>query len=160
MSIKWNKRKTLIVVMWLLMMLVSGLFFYLIEGFIVTKKAKTELLEQADIVSNHITTIVQNNYYADIGSLKILFSKLEASAFKLADYESIEEAKEFLDDISVSCGVSNLVVLDRHANLLYGTPEEAEELGLDADRICSMLDNNEYKTTASSTTEIFLSTIT
>lgn len=148
MSIKWNKRKTLIVVMWLLMMLVSGLFFYLIEGFIVTKKAKTELLEQADIVSNHITTIVQNNYYADIGSLKILFSKLEASAFKLADYESIDAAKEFLDDISVSCGVSNLVVLDRNANLLYGTPEEAEELGLDADRICKMLDNNEYRTTA------------
>ncbi|MBO6049675.1 MAG: mechanosensitive ion channel family protein [Spirochaetales bacterium] len=148
MSIKWNKRKTLIVVMWLLTVLVSCLFFYLIEGAIFTNVAKTELLEQADIVANHIPTIVQNNYYADIGSLKILFSKLEASAFKLADYETIDEAKEFLDDISVSCGVSNLVVLDRNANLLYGTPEEAEELGLDAERICQMLDNDEFEKTA------------
>ena len=148
MSIKWNKRKTLIVVLWLSAMIVCGFFFALVDGAIYTQKAKTELLEQADNVSNHITSIVQNNYYADIGSLKILFSKLQAAAFKLADYKTIEEAKDFLDDISVSCGISNPVILDREANLLYGTPEEAEELGLNAERICSMLDNDEYKKTA------------
>ena len=148
MSIKWNKRKTLIVALWVLVMIISGMFFYAVEGAIFRNKFKVDLLEQADNVANHITSIVQNNYYADIGSLKILFSKLEASAFKLADYETIDEAKPFLDDISVSCGVSNLVVLDRDGNLLYGTEDEAAELGMNADKVRSMLDTREYETTA------------
>lgn len=150
MSIKWNRRKSLIVLLWVVVMIVSGFFLAFVEGELYIHRAKIDLLEQADNVSNHITSIIQNNYYAYIGSRKVLFSKLEAAAFKLADYDTIYEAKQFLDDLSISCGVSELVVLDRDANLLYGTPEEAEALGLDAETICAMLDNNEYEKTANS----------
>lgn len=138
-------KKTLIVAIWLLTVLVAGLVLFVVEGKIFTKRASAELIEQAENVAKQMPSILENNFQADKGSMGVLFSKLEAAAFKLSEYETIEQAKPFLDEFVSVAGIEDLVVLDTDANLLYGRDEDIKDLGLDTKAINILLESKAYE---------------
>ncbi len=138
-------KKALIVAIWLLMVLIAGLILFATERVVFTRKASEELIEQADNVAKQMPSILENNFQSDKGSLSVLFSKLEAAAFKLKEYDTIEQARPFLDDFVAASGIENLVVLDSDAKLLYGAEEDALGLNYDSQTIKSILKSNVYQ---------------
>ena len=83
---KRNSIRIRIIVLWILVIIVTGVVFYCVEGKLYREKAKTGLLEQAENITNLIPDILENNYCADVGSVRVMFSKLEAVAHKLLEY--------------------------------------------------------------------------
>ena len=145
MEIKVFKGKALIVAIWIIFMLVSAFVFYEVEEGLYTNKAKGELVEQAENISKQIPSIIENDMYSDIGGLKVLMSKLKAAAFKLQDFDTIEQAKPFLDDFTSVAGIDGLVVVDRSGNLLYGPESEFVKLNYSVEEIEAILDQRLYK---------------
>lgn len=148
MEIKLFKGKALIVMMWIAFMLITALVFYAVEDGIYTQKAKSELFEQAENIEKQIPSIIENDIYSDIGALKVLLSKLEAVAFKLRDFETIDQAKPFLDDFVSVAGIEDLVVVDRSGNLIYGSEDDYSKLSINTDSIGLMLDEKVYESAA------------
>jgi small conductance mechanosensitive channel len=150
MKIDMKKRniQTMIIVLWLLVIVATGILFYGVECKLHIDQAKTSLGKQADDIANLIPDILENNFYVDVGSMRVMFSKFEAVAEKLQEYESITEAKPFLDDLKTSVGIENLVVLDKEGNLLYGSEDEMKALKIDPTSVALLLESKAYEKAA------------
>ena len=148
MEVKGFKGKILIVAIWIVFMLVAAFAFYAVEDGLYMHKAKTELVEQAQNITKQFPSLIQNDLYADIGAAKVLFSKLEGLAFKLEDYETIEDARQFLDDYVAVAGTESIAILDRNADLIYGSEELQKKENLDAFAVQVLLDEKLYRTSA------------
>ena len=150
MKINMKKRniQTMIIVLWLLVIVATGILFYGVECKLHIDEAKTSLVNQADDIANLIPDILENNFYVDVGSMRVMFSKFEAVAGKLREYESIAEARPFLDDLKDSVGIENLVVLDKEGNLLYGSEDEMKALNVDPTSVAPLLESKAYEKAA------------
>ena len=150
MKIDMKKRniQTMIIVLWLLVIVATGILFYGVECKLHIDQAKTSLVKQADDIANLIPDILENNFYVDVGSIRVMFSKFEAVAEKLQEYDSITEAKPFLDDLKTSVGIENLVVLDKEGNLLYGSEDEMKALKIDPTSVALLLKSKAYEEAA------------
>ena len=146
---KRNSIRIRIIVLWILVIIVTGVVFYCVEGKLYREKAKTGLLEQAENITNLIPDILENNYCADVGSVRVMFSKLDAVAHKLLEYETIDQAKPFLDDLKETAGIADLIVSDRDGNLLYGSSDDVDALGIDLSNVGLILDSRFYEIAAS-----------
>lgn len=150
MKIDMKKRniQTMIIVLWLLVIVATGILFYGVECKLHIEQAKASLVNQADDITNLIPDILENNFYVDVGSMRVMFSKFEAVAEKLGEYKSIAEARPFLDDLKDTVGIENLVVLDKEGNLIYGSEEEMKALNVDPASVAPLLESKAYEKAA------------
>ena len=114
-----RKRRIAIVAVWLICLLIADIIISVEEYRIFTEKAQKELLEQAETVAQQLPSILENNYYAELGSMKMQEAKLKALAMGLEDYEDLEEAKRFLDAYIESADLAGLTVFNRKGSPLY-----------------------------------------
>lgn len=119
-----RRKKNCIIIVWLAGILITFFLLFLLEKNICTKNGREELLEQADIVSEQIPAIIENDFYSQAGYLKLQFNKLKALAFALEFYEDTDQAKPFLDDFVQNADVDALTVFDRNGNMLYCSDPE------------------------------------
>ena len=145
---KRDSRRIRIILLWFLVIIITGVVFYCVEGKLHRDKAKTGLLEQAENITNLIPDILENNYCADVGSVRVMFSKLEAVAHKLLEYETVDQARPFLDDLAETAGIDDLIVADRDGNLLYGSSDDVDALGIDLSNVGLILDSRFYEMAA------------
>ena len=114
-----RKRRITIVAVWLICLIIADIIISGEEYRICTEKAQKQLLEQAETVAQQLPSILENNYYAELGSMKMQEAKLKALAMGLEDYEDLEEAKRFLDAYIESADLAGLTVFNRKGAPLY-----------------------------------------
>ena len=59
-----RRKKNCIIIVWLAGILITLFLLFLLEKNICTKNGREELLEQADIVSEQIPAIIENDFYS------------------------------------------------------------------------------------------------
>ena len=114
-----RQRRITIVAVWLICLIIADIIISGEEYRICTEKAQKQLLEQAETVAQQLPSILENNYYAELGSMKMQEAKLKALAMGLEDFEDLEEAKGFLDEYIESADLAGLTVFNRKGAPLY-----------------------------------------
>ena len=91
-----KKRKLLIIVIWILFLVVTGVGCISMQRSAVCEKAKTELTNQAEIISGQFADMVDTNFYARAVFYDRLIPEIKAISFVLENYDDIDQAKGFL----------------------------------------------------------------
>ena len=139
-----KKWKLLIIVVWILFLAASGIGCVSMQRSAVFDKAKTELTNQAEIVSRQFTSLVDTNFYARGVFYDRLIPEVKAISFVLENYDDIDQAKGFLENIVSTTEIKNLWIYDRKGNILFrsGAAPEPEP---EPNEISSLLDSKAYE---------------
>ena len=142
-SIK-KKWKLLIILIWIVFLAAVSVGCIALQRANVYEKAKTELTDQAEIISRQFDSLVDTYFYTRAALQERQLSEVKAISFVLENYDDIDQAKPFLEDIVNTTDVKNLWIYDRNGNVLFGSgtaPESKPEPYL----ISSILDGEAYK---------------
>ncbi len=118
-----KKKRTIIIATWLAFLCVLILCFFLMENTIYDRSAQSTLVDQANGIMRQMPSIVSNEYNAQIAAIRVQASKLRSLALALEQYDSIEDAKPFLERFEIVSGIVSLTIYDREGNALYGEDE-------------------------------------
>ena len=141
---KMKKWKLLIIFIWILFLAAAGIGCFSMQRSAVYDKAKTELTNQAETVSRQVADLVDTNLNARAVLYDRLIPEVKAISFVLENYEDIDQAKGFLENIVNTTEVKNLWIYDRNGNILFGSGAEPEQKPEPAD-ISSLLDSKAYE---------------
>ena len=141
---KMKKWKLLIIAIWILFLAAASIGCISLQRSIVFEKAKTELTNQAEIVSRQFTDLVDTNFNARAVFYDRLIPEVKAISFVLENYDDIDQAKGFLENIVNTTEVKNLWIYDRNGNILFGSGAEPKQKP-EPDDISSLLDSGDYK---------------
>ena len=139
-----KKWKLLIIFIWILFMAAVSIGSFFLQRDSVYKKAKTELVDQAEIISGQFTSLVDTNYYTRAALYDRMFSEVKSLSFALESYGNIREAKGLLEDIVSTTEMKNLWIYDRDGNIVFGSGD-APKCPIEPDYIPAFLDAREYK---------------
>jgi len=145
-----NRKKTSkrirMIVFWIIFLAVMNFVIFHAETTIHFQNAKKELSDQAVTVAGQIPSFVENDLCTQVG-WEMLFAKLQALSFALEEYDSIEDAQEFLGDFVQAADIQGLTIYDRTARIIYHS-EDSMMLDLKADDINTILDSRVYEQSA------------
>ena len=139
-----KKWKVLVFCIWILFLAAASIGCIVLQRAMVIEKAKTELTNQAEIISRQFTSLVDTDFNARAVLGDRLISEAKAISFVLENYDDIDEANEFLEDIVNTTEVKNLWIYDRDGNVLFGSGDPPEET-LEPDDISLLLDSKSYE---------------
>ena len=118
-----KKKRSIIIATWLTFLCVLILCFFLMENTIYDRSAQSTLVDQANGIMSQMPSIVSNEYNAQIAAIRVQVAKLRSLALALEQYDSIEEARPFLERFEIVSGIISLTLYDREGNVLYGEAE-------------------------------------
>ena len=136
--------KLLIIFIWILFIAVVSIGSCFLQRASVYKKAKIELMDQAEIISEQFTSLVDTNYYTRAALYDRMYSEVRSLSFALESYDDIGKAKGFLEDIVNTTEVKNLWIYDRDGNIVFGSGD-APECPIEPDYIPAFLDSRKYE---------------
>lgn len=144
---KTGKRKiTAVIAIWLIYMLVAGFILFSSTNRASSDRFQQELRDQANVIAGQIPGFLENTLYSQYASTKVQVSRIKALSFALEGMDSIEEAKDLLDDYAQSADIAGLAVFDRDGTPLYaseGFGDTLPDLGADDYFDASVLDDFE-----------------
>lgn len=141
---KMKKWKLLIIAVWILFLVAAGFGCISLQRSTVLQKAKTELTNQAETISGQFNSLVDTNFYSRAVFYDRLIPEVKAISLVLENYDDVNQAKAFLENIVSTTEVKNLWIYDRKGNILFGSgaaPEPKPEPG----DISSVLDSKSYE---------------
>ena len=141
---KMKKWKLLIIAVWILFLVAAGFGCISLQRSTVLQKAKTELTNQAETISGQFNSLVDTNFYSRAVFYDRLIPEVKAISLVLENYDDVDQAKAFLENIVSTTEVKNLWIYDRKGNILFGSgaaPEPKPEPG----DISSVLDSKSYE---------------
>ena len=103
-----RKWRALIICIWILFLAAASVGCYYLQKADVYRKARTELIDQGEIISRQFASLVDTNYNARAVLYERLISEVKALAFALGNYDDIEDAEDFLNDIVNTTELKNL----------------------------------------------------
>ena len=119
----YKKKRTTIITTWAIFLCVLILCFFLMENTIYDRTAQKTLVDQANGIMRQMPSIVSNEYNAQVAAIRVQVAKLRSLALALEQYDSIEEARPFLEKFEIVSGIISLTIYDRNGNVLFGQPE-------------------------------------
>lgn len=114
-----QKKRTLLVSVWVIFLALAFLFFILIEQHSNEQKAKLNLQNQAGIVASQLPSITRTDFFLRYMGEKATLSKMKALDLALSELDDIAGAEAFLDDYARAAGVERLMIWDRDGNEPY-----------------------------------------
>ncbi len=145
MNNRMKKQRLLIIFIWIIFLAVASIACIGLQIFNDYEKAKKELSDQTEIVSRQFASLVDTNFYVRAALLEKLASDVKAISFVLENYDDIDEAKDFLEDIITTTEIKKLWICDANGNILFGS-DAASKNKLDPDYISShLLDAKTYE---------------
>ena len=139
-----KKWKLLIIFIWILFLAAASIGCTMLQRARALENTKTELINQAEIVSSQFTELVQTDFDARFILNDRLISEAKAISFVLENYDDIDEANEFLEDVVTTTAVKNLWIFDRDGNVLFGSGDLPEDI-LAPEDITFLLDSKAYE---------------
>lgn len=139
-----KKWMLLIILIWVVFLAIVCIGCSALQRANVYKKAKTDLIDQAEIISKQFPSLVDTNFYSRAALLDRQLSEVKAISYVLESYDDISQANAFLENVVSTTEVKNLWIYDRNGNAIFkngNAPEEAPE----ADEICYLLDSRDYE---------------
>ncbi len=126
----WKNRKLFIILIWIAFLSAIGSIFFTFENRLYDRSAKEKLVEQAEGITRQLPEIIENDFCSQMTALQMIQYKLRSLALVLESYESIEEARTFLDEFTESADVDYVDVFDREGNVIYhnGVSPEVEKV--------------------------------
>ena len=143
-----KKWKLLIIFIWVLFLVVTGIGCISMQRSAVYEKAKTELTNQAEIISGQFAGLVDTHVNARAVFYDRLIPEVKAISFVLENYDDIDQAKGFLENIVNTTEIKNLWIYDRKGNILFGSGD-APEPKPEPNDIASLLDERSYESVES-----------
>ena len=144
-----KKWKYLTIIIWIFFLVAAFIGCYSLNSISVYNTARTELTNQAEIISRHFPTLVDTDYYSRVYLSKRLLSEIKAVSFALENYDDIGQADDFLKDIVNTTEIKNLLIYDRDGNIVFGSGGTAD-IPIKPDFIPALLDSKEYELAESS----------
>ena len=141
---KMKKWKLLIIFFWILFLAAAGIGCMSMQRSTVFDKAKTELSNQAEIISRQFTDLVDTNFNSRAVFYDRLIPEVKAISFVLENYDDIDQAKGFLENIVNTTEIKNLWIYDRKGNIVFGSGA-APEPKPGPNEIASILDERSYE---------------
>ena len=141
---KKNKWKFLIVFIWILCIAAAGIACISSQRSNVYEKTKTEMVNQAEIISSQFDNVVDTNFNTRAILHDRLISGVKTISFVLEKYDDIDQANGFLEDIVNTTELQNLWIFDRNGNVLFESGDAPEDK-MDSDYITFMLDSRAYE---------------
>ena len=135
--------KLIIVVIWIAFLFGSSIGCFYLQKADVYKRAGTELADQAEIVSGQFSNLVETNFYTRAVLFERLLSEVKAVSFALKDYDDIEDAGAFLNELISTTEINNLWVYDRSGNMVFGSGGIPDEM-VEPQLIPAILDSRDY----------------
>ena len=139
-----KKWKLLVIYIWILLLVASSIGCISLQRANVYETAKTELIDQSEIISRQFASLVDTNFYTRAALHDRLLSKVKAIAFVLEGYDSIDRANDFLEDIISTTEVKNLWIYDRSGNTVFGSGA-TPKIAMEPDDIRYLLDSRDYE---------------
>jgi len=124
MKCTWKHRKLFIILIWAAFLSTVGIIFFSFENRLYDRTAKERLVEQSESISRQLPEIIENDYCSQITALQTMLAKLRSLALELEPYDSIEDAKPFLDAFIESADINAIKIYDRQGNVLYKTTDD------------------------------------
>ena len=147
MSGSVRKRRILIIAAWIVCLIAANSLFFHIEKQVYYERAETDLLGETEIIAKQIPKLAEDSFNTRVSAKRLLFSKLRALALALEDYDSIEEAGEFLESFTQAADIEGLAIYDRSGTLLYGS-DAYSSIDFNADLVNRALDSHMFEKTA------------
>ena len=147
MSGSVRKRRILIIAAWIVCLIAATSLFFHIEKQVYYERAETDLLGETEIIAKQIPKLAEDSFNTRVSAKRLLFSKLRALALALEDYDSIEEAGEFLESFTQAADIEGLAIYDRSGTLLYGS-DAYSSIDFNADLVNRALDSHMFEKTA------------
>ena len=139
-----KKWKLLIIFIWILFLVAVSIGSINLQRANIYEKERTEMSNQAEIISGQFTNLVDTNFYIRAALQERQLSEIKAVSFVLENYDDIDEAKDYLEDIVNTTEVKNLWVYDMSGNVVFGNGE-APETAPKPDEIAYLLDSKVYE---------------
>ena len=141
---RMKKWKILIIFIWVLFLAAASIGCISLQRSSVVNKAQKELSNQADIISRQFAGLVETNFFSRAIFYDRLISEVKAISFVLENYDDIDQAHDFLQNVVSTTDVQNLWIYDRNGNVLFGNGD-APERKPEPKEITSLLDSKEYE---------------
>ena len=126
-----KKKRILIIAVWLVFILIAGLFFGAVEYKVHSEQALAELQDQADEVVNQLSTIITNDGYAQLDVKEMREVRLRTLRFALEGEKSLSRAKQVAKDFFEVADVRGLAFYDRNGELITTIGSYSEDLAID-----------------------------
>ena len=139
-----KKWKLLMIAVWILFLVAASIGCISLQRSTVLQKAKTELTNQAETISRQFNSLVDTNFYTRAVFYDRMIPEVKAISLVLENYDDVDQAKAFLENIVNTTEVKSLWIYDRNGNILFGSgaaPEYKPEPG----DISSLLDSKSYE---------------
>jgi len=140
---KLKKWKILIVFIWIAVLAAACIGCMSLQRANTYEKAKTELVDQAEIISGQFTSLVDTNFYTRAALIDRQLSEIKAISFVLENYEDIDRAGDFLEDVVNTTEVKNLWVYDRDGKIVFGSGTPKNKL--EPEDVSTLLDTKAYE---------------
>jgi len=105
-----------------------------------SSKSQTELVNQAETISRQFNSLVDTNFYTRAVFYDRLIPEVKAISLVLENYDDIDQANSFLENIVKTTEIKNLWIYDRNGNILFGSGT-APEMKAEPNEISSYLDS-------------------
>ena len=138
-----KKKKISIVIAWVLILIVLNVCFFFMESRIYDRTAKAELIEQSNAISRQLPSIVESDYYVQIASIRVVATKIKTLAFALEQFETIEQARPFLDEFCSIAEMDSLSIYDTDGKRIYGDYDDYDSI-MSAEAVQSILISKIY----------------
>ena len=139
-----KKKKISIVIAWVLFLIVLNVCFFFMESRIYDRTAKAELIEQSNAISRQLPSIVESDYYVQIASVRVVATKIKSLAFALEQFETIEQARPFLDEFCSIAEMDSLSIYDTDGKRIYGGYDDYDSI-MSAEGVQSILISKIYE---------------
>ena len=140
---KLKKWKILVVVIWIAALAAACIGCMSLQRANIYEKAKTELVDQATIISGQFTSLVDTNFYTRAALIERQLSELKAISFVLENCEDIDQAGDFLENVVNTTEVKNLWIYDREGKIIFGSGTPKNKL--EPEYVSTLLDTKAYK---------------
>ena len=139
-----NKKRAIIIVIWLVLLLLANTIFFNVASGIYHDKAREELLELSATVAGQIPVLTENDYYTHVDSDRMEYSKLKALSLALQDTENIYQQKGFLDEFVQTAGFDGLIVFNRDAAVVFSCGD-VSDISTDPEAIRTALEERPFE---------------
>lgn len=142
MNNRMKKQSLLVIFIWILFLAAAGIACTALQASNLYEKTKKELADQTEIVSGQFASLVDTNFYVRAALQERLISEIKAISYVLENYDDIDQASDFLEDITNTTEIKKLWICDKNGNVLFKSAA-ASESKPDPDYISTHVPNEE-----------------
>lgn len=125
---KMKKKQRRIIIVWIISMIITGIFLCFAEKLNCTGESKINLYLQADTIAAQVPAFLEEDYLAQYGSGKMKECRINTICMLLRDAETITEVKKVMSDVVGTGNISGLTVYNRDGSAVYEAGEKHEEI--------------------------------